>query len=271
MSSLKYTWPACLLLSVQPAWAETLVESARESDESAAPPQSTAKAALPEPRADEQNPKPYFAPAEREPRLERLDLGPDVGVVYRPAEGNTISYSAGFRYGAHARVEILKWLGMRAIVAKSNHAVSVPTGALLPGTDAEQPSLDVLEFGLRVEPTWPVHERARLWLGLGGVWERVSTERPTLSGRRVQGSDRSGVAVEYSAALGGTLDVLPNWLAIGVAISASWVASQSGSLFEPLQAVDENVSRPQDPLVYLAGLPEFEAAYSAVLSLGLLL
>jgi hypothetical protein len=232
---------------------------------------AAAEEPLPAPRADEQTPKPYFAPATRERRLELLDVGPDLGMALRPAEGDTITYSVGLTYGAHARVEILRWLGFRAIVHRSSHAVSADDGALLSGTRVDHPKLDVLHLGARVEPTWVLYRGVRLWAGLGVGWDRIWADRPTLTGRQVQAADRTGVAVEYSATAGATLDIVPKWFAVSLSLGAALVASQSGGMFEPLQAVDEDISRPNDPLVYIAGLPEFEGAYSAVLGLGLLL
>jgi hypothetical protein len=171
----------------------------------------------------------------------------------------------------HARVEVLPWLGARAIVTRSNIPVTIAPGALLAGTRADQPSLDVLELGGRVEPTWLVNPRTRLWFGLGAAWNRIRAEEPALSGRPVQGARRSGVGVEYMAALGGTFDVIPKWLAVSASLSASALGAQSGNVFEPLQAIDESIARPNDPLVHIAGLPKFEAAYSALLGIGLLL
>jgi hypothetical protein len=226
---------------------------------------------LPSPESDEQLPRPYRAPPERDARAEMFDLGFDLGVASRPADSDSIHYSVGPTYGVHGRAEVLPWLGVRVLVSNSVHAVSVDGEALLAGTSADQPSLQVLELGARVEPTLRLSARARAWLGVGLAWNRIWADRARFEGRDVQGVDRTGVAVEYSAALGGTFDVIPRWLTLGLALSAARIGDQSGRMFDDIQGVDEDVSRPNDPLVRIAGLPDFRGAYDAVLSVGLLL
>lgn len=226
---------------------------------------------LPSPETDDQVPRPYRAPREREPRLELFELGLDLGVAARPADSDSIHYDAGPTYGVHGRVEVLSWLGVRAMVSNSVHAVTVDGAALLAGASAEQPGLQVLELGARLEPTLRLTPQARVWLGLGMAWNRIWADRATFSGRDVQGVDRTGVAVEYAAALGGTYDVLPRWLALSFAVSAAHVGDQSGGMFDERQGIDEDVSRPNDPLVRIGALPDFRAAYDAVLSVGILL
>jgi hypothetical protein len=221
--------------------------------------------------AESPDPKPYVAPPERDRRLEMLDLGPVVGVSSRPSTRETIRYQAGFTYGAQARVEVLRWLGVRALFTSSHHAVHVDPGALLPGAEADQPGLSVLQFGARVEPTWPVTPRLRLWFGVGAAWDRIWADKPALTGLPVQAANRTGTASEWSAALGGTYDAIPRWLTVSLGVSAAVVTAHSGTMFGRLQAVDESITRPRNPLVLIASLPEFDRSYSALLSAGLLL
>jgi hypothetical protein len=220
---------------------------------------------------DAPDPKPYIAPPERDRRLDMLDLGPVLGVSYRGSDSSSIRYHAGPTYGAQARVDVLRWLGVRALVTNSHHAVHVDRGALLAGTDADQPGLSVLQLGARVEPTWPVTPRLRLWVGIGAAWDRIWADKPILTGLPVQAANRTGAAAEYSAALGGTFDAIPRWLALSFCVSGAVVTAQSGSMFERLQGVDESVQRPRNPVVYMAPLPDFEGSFAALLSAGLLL
>jgi hypothetical protein len=81
-------------------------------------------------------------------------------------------------------------------------------------------------------------------------------------------ADRTGVALEYSAALGARFDVIPRWLGVGLALSAATVASQTGRMFETQGGI---VDEANGNLVSVAGLPKFSGSYSAVLGLGLLL
>ena len=221
--------------------------------------------------ANDQRPRPYFVRPERDRRLELLEIGPDLGIMAHPSDSDSITYSAGFAFGVHARIEILRWLGFRALLSRAIHGVSVPDGALLEGTRASQPSLSVLQLGARIEPTWSITPQTRAWFGIGAAWDRIWADRPDLSGRQVQAADRTGAAVEVIGALGATWDVIPKWLALSLCLSASGMVTQSGNMFERLQAIDEDVSRPNDPLVYIDGLPEFQGAASALFGVGLLL
>jgi len=178
----------CVLLNALPALAQT-----GEATDTAA------QAPLADPRSDDQEPRPYRAPREPDRRLELFELGLLLGVAARPADSDAIHYSVGPSYGVQGRVEVLPWLGVRALVTNSIHSVSVDSAALLERTSADQPSLQVLEIGARVEPTLTLAPHLRGWLGVGMSWNRIWADAPSFEGRRVQGVNRTGVAVEYSA------------------------------------------------------------------------
>lgn len=245
-----------------------------DEDDDSDKPETTAKSATapevtadekplpppPAPRADEQSgtyleqPKPYR-------NVRHVEVGPDLGIWSRPAKNDSASYSAGFGWGAHARIEILPVLGFSAYANDAKHSVKMADPAI------DQPALDVLQIGARVEPTWRVLPTLRLWLGLGIAWGSVGAPAPTMDGvQDASLTDRSGVFLEYSAALGGTYDVIPNWLALSLSLSGGIMANQSGDLFDDTQAITNNglMSR-------LPGLPEMESSFSALLGVGMIL
>jgi hypothetical protein len=212
------------------------------------------------PRAEEQ-PGLFLEQPRPHRHVRHVEVGPDFGLWSRPAKNDSASYSAGFGWGAHARIEILPVLGFSAYANAAKHAVTMADSAI------DQPAIDVLQIGARLEPTWRVIPTLRLWLGLGVAWGRAAAPAPTMDG--VQDSsltDRSGVFLEYSAALGGTYDVIPNWLALSLSVSGGVMANQSGDLFNGTQAIKDDgfMSR-------LPGLPEMESSFSALLGVGMIL
>src|SRR4029078_10920365 len=108
--------------------------------------------------------------------------GPDVGIWSRPARGSGVKYSPGFVYGADARVEIFQFLGFRAYANQSRHAVDVGEGELVENTTVDQPALEVLQIGARLEPTYLLLPTLRLWAGLGVAWGRATAPEPDTHG-----------------------------------------------------------------------------------------
>ena len=220
------------------------------------------------PDAGSQEPRPYLSrPPPRQP-ARNVDIGPDVGIWLRPADDSEVSYGAAFSYGGHARIEVLRWLGVRAFVMHSQHSVDVPRGGLgLADTEVDHPDIALTLLGIRAEPTWVVHPRLRLWTGLGGGWAFLETDAPSTSGAlEVQSSSRDGVIVELSAALGATAELVPDWLTASIVLSTGVVTGQTGDIFKTLQGFDQN-----GRMLHLSALPEFASAHSVSLGAGLLL
>jgi len=237
---------------------------AGSADENKAPPPP------PEPRADEQQPQPYLKlpPADKPSRM--VELGPHIGVAYLPANGAQASYDAGFAWGAHARIELAPWMGFRVSFTKSTHAVTVPDGGLgLPaGTSIDQAALSVLLLRARIEPTWVIGPRLRLWAGVGAGWGRISAPSLTTTGTQtdLHNPAHKGVMLEFSGALGASVDVIPDWLAASLMLSAGAVTNQSGEVFSPSQAFTADGHR-----IQVGAFPHFGSSLSALLGVGVLL
>ena len=249
--------------------------SSAKANESGAPSDETEESTPPPPppappRADEQNPRPYLKLPEPEKPSRQVELGAHVGMEYLPARGSALSYGPGFAWGGHARIEIAPWMGFRISFTQSSQPVSVPDGALglQSGTRIDQPDLSVLLLRARIEPTWVVSPRLRLWAGIGAGWGRVSAPALTTSGTQadLNAAQRKGVMLEFSGGLGGSFDVIPNWLAASLMVSGGFLTNQTGEVFTSSQAFTADGHRTQ-----LAGLPHFSSSLSALFGVSVLL
>lgn len=219
-------------------------------------------------RADEQEPRPVFGePMERDPDR-HLELGPDVGLWARTAKGDDVSYAPGLGYGVHARAELWRFLGLRIYFNNATHAVDVPRGSLgLPDTQLDQPDLRVFQLGARAEPTFMPLPTLRVWCGVGIAWARATAPEPSSTGaNQIRYADRSGVFLEYSAALGATWDFIPHWLAATLSVSGGLVGEQSGDLFH-----EQPVADGAGGTARMAGFPELASSFSAQLGVGMIL
>jgi hypothetical protein len=237
-----------------------------EAPAAAAPP-------LPDPTTDAQEPRPVAGETEPDTPMRNVDLGPDAGIWARPAQGNTgVSYSAGFAWGAHARLEIVDWMGLRALVNATRHAVSVERGALGPtaDTEVEQPSLRVIYLAALLEPTWVVTPRLRVWGGLGGGWATIEAPPPRdLGDTELYSARRTGVYLDLLAALGITFDVVRDWMAASVSVTGGLPVNQSGAVFRSVQVLQQNP--PAEEIQHYEALPKFAGSVSILAGVGILL
>jgi hypothetical protein len=222
----------------------------------------------PPPRSDEQEPRPYLYTFRPLTKDRHIEVGPDAGVWFRTAKGDSVAYGPGVAWGIHARAELWEYLGFTAYFSRARHSVDVPRGSLgLADTEVDQPPLDVTQVGARLEPTLRPTPTLRLWLGLGVGWGHIKGDAPTMTGANAATyADRTGAYLEYSAALGATWDVIPNWLAISLSASGGLVTNQSGDLFHDHQVIGKDGT-----LLRLAALPELESSYAALLGVGIVL
>jgi hypothetical protein len=219
------------------------------------------------PRADSQSPRPYVLFRER-PRERKLELGPDFAVWHRNTEsGSSASYGTGVAFGAHARIELREWLGLRLFFLWGKHGVDVDSrGLQLSSGTVEQPdTISVTELGARIEPTWVVIPRLRLWAGAGASWARAQASRP-VSATSAVNTTEAGVFIELGGAVGATFDVIPEWLAVWVSGSLGAVVDESGDLFQQQQAIAADGA-----LLQIGGLPRMSTALATTLGVALVL
>ena len=223
---------------------------------------------LPPPRADEQEPPPYTRTADPERPMRGVDIGPDFGVALRPSNRDSVSYGAGFAIGGHALIELTRWLGFRALFARSDLPVTIDRGEFgLLDSDVHQPDLELAVIAGRVEPAWLVSRRLKLWAGVGAGLAYFVAPFATSTGTvEAQTARRTGVAVDLGGALGATFEVIPDWFTVALSGSAAFTTGHTGDAFQKVQAFDTVGNR------YDAkSLPEFAGSFAATASLGLLL
>jgi len=205
-----------------------------------------------------------------------------------PARAGMADYAPGLAWAASARAELARWMGLRFVARHATHGVSLShprmvdaDGAAAPAdTELRQAALDAWLLAARLEPTWVMTPRLRLWVGLGAGWLRV--EAPAVEGTlgggcapgevagtpltcTIVSADRSAVATELGATLGASIDLVPDWLALNLSTGLGVVVDQSGTLFDSVQAFSAG-SRYE-----VGGYPRFGSSATLLLGLGLLL
>ncbi|MBN2194577.1 MAG: hypothetical protein JW751_17295 [Polyangiaceae bacterium] len=196
-------------------------------------------------------------------------------------------YSPGFAWVGSARIPISSWMGLRFLVRHSNHPVEVERGGLAAPSEVaalgamafDQPPIEAWLMAARLEPTWVLAPRLRLWLGLGAGWLRILAPptEGTLPGCtpwmvadtevscRLATGSRTGLGTELDATLGATVELVPRWLALNVSTGLGAVLAQSGTLYASQQAIAAG------SLHRLTGFPSVGASSTFLVGLGLML
>lgn len=201
------------------------------------------------------------------PPSRRVELGFDTGLARRPASGSDLSYATGVLWGGHISLPLASWLNFRAAAAESAAPVTLREGALgLTDTEVSQPDLDVLCVSARLEPAWKVSSVVRLWAGPEVAWIRATAREPTTRGTLViRTATRHGVALEVGGSVGSSLEVIPNWLVLGLSVGAFSVLDQGGSLHDRVQGFDQD-----GHMLQIGRYPKFAGSFRSVLGLGVL-
>ncbi len=216
--------------------------------------------------------------AEDFPPTRWASAGAFVGVTYRPSGSSEITYRPGVAYGGYLRPEIASWMHVRLFYRQESIGVDVEPGGydvegIGLGLEFEQPNITLVNLGFRVEPTWVVHPRFRVHAIVGWSWLGFRVPMPTAPGYNEHedgedgiGGTRSAVQTEFTFGLGSSLDIIPNWLDVGLDVSYSLPAGQTGSVYEkPLQIVVDG------EIAHLKPLPKFKNSMDLIFSIGLIL
>lgn len=270
-----------------PAWAQSAkLGSTRTESPHRSPQKRERIPALPTPSEEL---GPYESHRSRA-RQFPLEIGPDFGVAFRPAKDNSrVSYSPSYRWGLHATIELNSWLNVRMSASRSaHHAVHLDPGALstpdsgpLVSAQLSQSPIKLWLLGLRLEPTWQVLPRWRVFSGIGAGWATLETSAITGSipgcmplapdaGCNVVGFRRTGALVELTSALGTTLEIWPKRLLFLLNGAYSVYLTQSGTIFGSSGWRIEQVFA-GGQMFHLAPLPQFKGAIEVSAGLGLIL
>ena len=270
------------LLSSTVCWAQETdeldgidaAEAAREQD-------SSADALTADPEAPESDSLAPLDPDSQRPGAVRqvdepfapnrwLDVGGFVGSAIRPNGSGPIQYKVGLAYGAYIRPEIKSWLGLTLYYRQESIPVSVEQGGfdydgVSYSEDWQQPNLELVSLGFRVEPTWVVDPRLRLYGILGLGWARFIAPMPEAVGQDFGRSRRAAVELNYVVGAGAYFDLIPNWVNAGLSVSYGFVGNQSGTAYESLQIIKDG------DITELAPLPQTQSVADVLFSLGLIL
>src|SRR5262249_1942158 len=134
-------------------------------------------------------------------------------------------------------------------------------------TQFEQPNLRLRSLGARLEPTWVVAPRLRLFGIVGISWLRFVAEAPTSTGEfnDLRTAERSGVELDYSFGVGASFELIPDWLNVGASVTYGVAADRTGSAHQEVQAFENG------KLYHMGGLPKFDGATDLLFHVGLIL
>jgi hypothetical protein len=231
------------------------------------------------------------------PWARHLEIGVDLALVSRPAsqdaDGNKsdIRYEPALGIGVHARWEIFRWLRFSAYAVSASHDMQIPPNSLcdpeslrdpespcddLPGPvegaardeEAKDVTVDTITFGARIAPTLPLSERARSWVSIGIGYGRF--DFPKMWIPEALGSypvrERAMSFVEFPVGIGTSFDIIRNWLAIELEITAAIALGQEGESVRSAQAIDAAGHKRS-----IGGLPLIDASIVQTLGLSLIL
>ncbi len=223
---------------------------------------------LPDPRSYRQDPRPIPAPAPRAPYW-TVEVGPDTGIIQRPANGNGVHADPGYVLGGHARIKALPWLDARLSGRVEWAPFSYDDGALgLPhGTRVDVGTGNRVYLSASAEPTFSPLPRLDLWAGVGIAWGR--TLLPTLQSsgsEAVTVPGRAAVFVEVPFSAGVRYELVPHWLVVNLSCSVGVPFARSGGLLESYRTPGKDGT-----LVTVAGYPEIGVSVLGLAGVGLLL
>ncbi len=197
-------------------------------------------------------------------------LGGFVGWVHRSSGSDAIKYRPGIAWGGYLRPELVSWMGLRLFYREERIPAEVEAGAFDYGDDSyedefEQPDLQLLNLGARLEPTLVLHPRVRLRGIAGWSWLWFRAPYPRSDDFELKRTFRQAVQMDFSFGLGASLDIIQNWIDVSIDSTYSLPAGRTGSAYEPAQIVRDGSIR------YIAPLPELQNSLDVLISLGVIL
>jgi hypothetical protein len=193
-----------------------------------------------------------------------VELGPDVGVVSRPAEGGRgATYGTAVAYGAHVQIPAVRALRVTLYYSRSSQSVEVDR-ARYGAPVTPQGRLESYVLGARIQPTFHVSERLRLWANLCVAWGIMTA--PVLHVSAASPFDigqHSDAFVEFPFGIGGEFDFWRNVAGVTLDLAAGPVSAG----FDPTRRFQTlNAS---GKLVEVPSLPPFGSIGIATLGLSL--
>jgi len=202
-------------------------------------------------------------PAERPER--HVVLMPVVGIWNHSFEQNGWTAKPSPVWGLDVKIEPFAWLGVRANALRGNQRLEIGHGLLVNGFDAYQPTLQITQLGIRVEPTLQLSKSMSAYLGFGVSWGRFIAPE-TVTAPRLHSLNRTAVHVGYEGALGIAYEPRRDRVVLDLSIVGVALANQSGSANEATQAFTDSGHR-----LTLGGMSKFSGAYRVMFGIGFVL
>lgn len=205
-----------------------------------------------------------------EPKHNNVELTPLIGMVQRGAEGpqKVVKYDPGLAVGGQIKLPIVNWLQFAMYYLRVFQGVGVADGALERGAPVSVDGhLSSYVIGGRLEPTWHVTERLRLWVSAGGGWGKISTPRLQVHAPSPYTVEpQEAVFVEIPLGVGGDFEIIPHWMSFAIDAAVGPVLAQGGQLGprSGAQAVTA-----EGRLVYPPLIPELSSSWTLVAGISL--
>jgi hypothetical protein len=212
-------------------------------------------------------------PSHADPTSPRAELGASAGVVHRVASADEnprgIGYNPALGVTVAAVIPIWAWLRIGAYYQRSSHSLDLPVGAVdVAGSSIDLGSVLAFSIGARIQPTLRPTDRLSLWASVGAGWGRITSPRMTVTSPTHQYTvqEREGVFVEVPFGIGGAYEIIARWLC--VTLDGTWGPNyaQSGSLYDPIQTVDNQGLLQRSP-----SMPKVSSTFTQMVGLMLLL
>jgi len=169
------------------------------------------------------------------------EVGAIVGMTSRPSSDDRFKYRPGIAYGGFFRPQITDYLGISLSYREERISVEAAPDAYDYDTsteslELEQSPLKVTSLGVRIEPSYPLTRFLHLQGVLSWSWVRIVYPMPH-GPDFDQRADRAGVELNWGLGGGFSVDLLRNWVNLGLMGTYHFVSNQTGSAYEPIQAI----------------------------------
>jgi hypothetical protein len=247
----------------------------------AADPPPAPKAAEPDKPADPADTKPARPPLPDEaprkplPWEQHLEIGTGLAIVAVPGaqDGDRVPTSVRLKpdVGFHVRLswEVLRYLWFTGYLTESRHPLELPAGSLGVPAVLTGPAAWMFTFGARLNPTFPIGPRVRIWATAGAGWGRIGYPRlcpmQPCSGAFVV-HERPAYLVEIPIGIGAAFEIVPRWLRLHVETTGSLIPSQTGEAYEHTQTID-STGKMHD----VGPMPRIDGAITQTIGLSLVL
>jgi hypothetical protein len=190
---------------------------------------------------------------------------PFVGVWNHPFKESAWTAKPGPVLGFDIKIEPMRWMGVRASYLRGRQPLEVDAGTLSKTFEVYQPTLDVTQLQIRVEPTLHLDRALSAYVGLGFGWGRVAAPEPYAT-PRLHSIERTGVFLAYEGALGIAYEPRVDRVVLDLSVAGSLLTRQTGTAYGGMQAFSDAGHR-----TTLEKMSQFSGAYRIVLGIGFIL